>query len=575
MSAIKLMQAASALNRRTLLKAAAAAGTGLAFPHIWTGRASAADPIEIVHWSWLAASDGEVWAKMIQNFNDAHKDKGVQIRMEVVPEEQYVTKVLAAAATGKAPDFGWGTAGKGAQLAARRRDGAARRPRSRLPGSTSPTSANPRSTASRYPKYDNKIFMVPMDLMSLQPEINLDHVKEAGLDPNKPPADGEALHRMGQGDDQARRRQGHPLRHHDDRLGRAADGDLGHRRRRRWASSAPATTSRRPASIPRPARRRCSGCSTCSTSTRCRRATSPTATRPSAPGRARSSGPARGRSTAMSSRSCLSRPRCSRRSATSSVTYFERGGLELYTQPDTGRYEATMQAVKWLSDNSFLWTTVGRGASPRKSILDRPDYKTAGTPWDVRGAFVDGMSFATRRRDPGRRRPGLHDLFRRQFPGQDAGGRVVRADDDRRRHEPDPGAVAVGPRRGLIRAGPGRLPPGAPSRYQPRRRLLTRTSASVDTMAIAIPDIRDRRRGRTARDRRRRLSAGRLLRAAVLPVQHPARAVRRLCRLHALEHRRRAAMGRHAELHEGLPRPMGARRLREHLLLRPDHRARA
>ena len=77
------------------------------------------------------------------------------------------------------------------------------------------------------------------------------------------------------------------------------------------------------------------------------------------------------------------------------LTYFEEGGLELYAQKDTGRHEATMQAVKWLSDNSFLWTTVGRGASPRKSILERPDYKTAGLPWDVRGAFVDGMSFAT------------------------------------------------------------------------------------------------------------------------------------------------------------------------------------
>ncbi len=54
-----------------------------------------------------------------------------------------------------------------------------------------------------------------------------------------------------------------------------------------------------------------------------------------------------------------------------------------------------MDAVKWLSDNSFLWTTVGRGATPRKSILARPDYKTAGHPWSVRGAFVEGMSFAT------------------------------------------------------------------------------------------------------------------------------------------------------------------------------------
>ena len=76
-------------------------------------------------------------------------------------------------------------------------------------------------------------------------------------------------------------------------------------------------------------------------------------------------------------------------------TYRETGGLELYTQADEGRYEATMAAVKWLSDNSFLWTTVGRGASPRQSILSRPDYKTAGAPWSVRGAFVEGMDFAT------------------------------------------------------------------------------------------------------------------------------------------------------------------------------------
>src|SRR5207245_2121899 len=80
---------------------------------------------------------------------------------------------------------------------------------------------------------------------------------------------------------------------------------------------------------------------------------------------------------------------------TKHVTYFEMGGLEFYKQADPGRHEATMAAVKWLSDNSFLWTTVGRGASPRKSILGRPDYKTAGSPWDIRGAFVDGMSFAS------------------------------------------------------------------------------------------------------------------------------------------------------------------------------------
>ena len=125
---------------------------------------------------------------MIDNFNDAHKDKGVQIKMEVIPEEQYITKVLAAAATGKAPDFGWGTAGQRAQMA-RTTASSCRsttwRPR---PASNSPTSPNSRSKMSRYPKYDNKLFMIPMDLMSLQPEINLDHVKEAGLDAGELPA---------------------------------------------------------------------------------------------------------------------------------------------------------------------------------------------------------------------------------------------------------------------------------------------------------------------------------------------------------------------------------------------------
>src|SRR5262249_30560875 len=77
----------------------------------------AADPIVINHWSYLGASDAEVWAQMIQSFNDAHKDKGVQIQLQEVSGDQYNTKILAAAASGKAPDFGWGTAGLRAQWA--------------------------------------------------------------------------------------------------------------------------------------------------------------------------------------------------------------------------------------------------------------------------------------------------------------------------------------------------------------------------------------------------------------------------------------------------------------------------
>mgnify|MGYP000032382284 CR=1 FL=1 len=177
----------AALTRRRLLATTGAvAATGLAAPYLGAGRAFAQKPTEIVHWSWLAASDGEVWGKMIDSFNEAHKDENVQIRMELVPEEQYVTKVLAATATGRAPDFGWGTAGKGAALA---KDGVT------VPlddlitevgldiGDFTESSVK----ASRYPKYGNEMYMVPMDLMSLQPLINLDHVAEAGLDAEKPP----------------------------------------------------------------------------------------------------------------------------------------------------------------------------------------------------------------------------------------------------------------------------------------------------------------------------------------------------------------------------------------------------
>ena len=62
-----------------------------------------------MHWSWLTASDGEVWQQMIDSFNAANKT--LHISLEVVPDDQYGTKVLSAAATDNAPDFGWGTAG--------------------------------------------------------------------------------------------------------------------------------------------------------------------------------------------------------------------------------------------------------------------------------------------------------------------------------------------------------------------------------------------------------------------------------------------------------------------------------
>jgi multiple sugar transport system substrate-binding protein len=390
MSATATFNATPGMSRRTLLKSASVAVAVLAAPRL---SLSAGNPIEIIHWSWLAASDGEVWAKMIANFNEAHKDKGIQIKMEVVPEEQYVTKVLAAAATGKAPDFGWGTAGKGAQLA---RDEVVI-PLDDLAAKAGLDIADFSAssiTAARYPKYDNKMFMIPMDLMSLQPEINLDHVKEAGLDPEKPPVDGATLldwaKAMTKRDGDKVTRSGIMMtgsgvqptvtwgiiaeqmgfqRASDDLKTACVNPDAG-KKAMQWVLDL---------------------------FDKHKVSTRDVTDRYKAFGTGQGSifwtGP--WTLNGYVGQKLNFKTALFPKIGDKHVTYFEEGGLELYKQADTARYEATMQTVKWLSDNSFLWTTVGRGASPRKSILERPDYKTTGNSWDVRGAFVDGMSFAS------------------------------------------------------------------------------------------------------------------------------------------------------------------------------------
>ena len=241
----------SITRRRFVKTAGAAAALAAGAPFVAPKRVHAADPIEILHWNWLGASDKEVWSQMIDAFNDAHKDKGIQIKMEDVAFDQYKTKILASVATGRAPDFGWGIAGADAKFA---RDGVT------VPLDETITAAGldladfteNSLKAARYPQSGNQLHMVPMDLMSLQPEINLDHVAEAGLDPENPPQDWEGAARMGGCHDPARRRHRHPLRNHDDRLGRAADRDLGDRRR---ADGLPARERGLEAGLPEPRRR--------------------------------------------------------------------------------------------------------------------------------------------------------------------------------------------------------------------------------------------------------------------------------------------------------------------------------
>ncbi len=180
----------SSVGRRKFLKTAgavAAATPFLGFPNI-----AFAKTHEIIHWSWLGASDAAVWKTCIDDFNAAHEGKGVQIKMETVSNDQYDTKLLASAATGKAPDFGWQWTGSKAKWA---NDGVLV-PMDQLISDSgldlSDFSANSIDKC-RYPQVDNQVCSIPMDLMTLCPEVNTEHIIEAGLDPNSPPTDSASL----------------------------------------------------------------------------------------------------------------------------------------------------------------------------------------------------------------------------------------------------------------------------------------------------------------------------------------------------------------------------------------------
>lgn len=382
-----------AFSRRTLLKTAGTAAVAAALPLPFISRASAQTAIELVHWSPLAASDGEVWAKMIDGFNEAHKDKGVQIRMEVINWDDYTTKVLASAAAGAAPDFGWNTDPRPSFV----RDGLLV-PLNDLAANSgldlsdfSDFSIN----ASKFPNYGgDELFQVPLDLMSIMPEVNTAHVAEAGLNIDEWPEDGDTLIEWAkamtriEGDSVVRSgimmtgsgvqptvtwgivaEQMGFQRISDDGKSVAVNPDAG-KAAMQWVLDLFDTHK---------------------VSTR------DVTDRYKAFGTGQGSifwtGP-----WTINGYLTQGLPFVTKhfpKIGDKRVTYFERGALELYVQSDPSRYQATMDAVTWLSDNSFLWCTEGRGASPRKSIIGRDDYKTSGAPWDVRGAFVDGMEYAT------------------------------------------------------------------------------------------------------------------------------------------------------------------------------------
>ncbi len=387
----------SKLTRRDALKwGGATAASGLLAGQSGSRRPGRAAPArqdvhEIVHWSWLTASDGEIWQQMIDGFNDAHRDQGVQIRMEIVPDDQYGTKVLSSAAVGQAPDFGWGSSGLRADWI----DKEVVLPLDDLfaaIGVPLDDFTDQSLAASRYPGFGNRLYMMPMDAMSLQVLLNTDHAAEAGLDPSQPPTTGEEL--LAWADAMTKREGAKVTRSGWLMTGSGIQpavtwGIVAHQMGFRRASDDLQTAALNPEAGEAAARWVLDLFDEHNVSTR------DVADRYKAFGVGDGSmfltGPwtLNGYVTQDPPLNFVSfqMPRI----GADASTYFELGGLEMYAQRDESRYQKTAEALRWLSDNSFLWTTQGRGAATRQSILEREDYRTAGPPWSVRGPFIEGM----------------------------------------------------------------------------------------------------------------------------------------------------------------------------------------
>jgi multiple sugar transport system substrate-binding protein len=374
------------VNRRTALKVLGGVAGAFAARRAFGVPAVVGKDLELVHWSWLTASDGEIWKQMIDNFNTANKGKGLQVRMEVVPDDQYGTKVLSAAATGNAPDFGWGTAGlradwvkKGVVLPL---DDLFKKAGFNLGDFTVQSLA-----ASRY---GGKLYMMPMDAMSLEVLLNVDHAKAAGLDITKPPQTGDEL--LAWADKMAQRQGDKVTRSGFTMTGSGIQttvtwGIVAHQMGFRRASPNLKQAAVNPEAGERAAQWVLDLFDKHKVSTR------DVTDRYKAFGTGQGSmfltGPWTLNGYVQGGLNFISFPMP--QVGKDKSTYFELGGMEMYVQKDKSRLDATIQVFKWLSDNSFLWTTKGRGATVRKSILARPDYKTAGHDWKVRGAFIDGM----------------------------------------------------------------------------------------------------------------------------------------------------------------------------------------
>ncbi len=357
----------------------------------------------ITMWSPLSASDAQVWGTVIAAFNKANDNKGLheQIDLTTVVSD-YQTKLTAAETAGDAPDFGWASAALEEYNWAKEGVIIPLNKLAQQVGLNLNDFTAQSLDDARYPSVGgNNIYMVPIDENDFALQINVKEAEAAGLNPNDPPKTAAEFLQWA---------QAMTITKNGKIVQSGFGSNLAGVATTYWGIVAAQYGFQRVSA---------NGTTACVNEQAGTQAMSwlldlfdkykvisPATSIYNTFDTGQSAmiweGPwaTHGNITSGIDWEAAPIPQIGPQPA----NYFEDDGLEVYAQKNTASYKPTMEAIKWLSDNSFTWVTGGRGVTARKSILDKPGYTTTDTNGFLpkyRQAFITGMSTANVASIPG------------------------------------------------------------------------------------------------------------------------------------------------------------------------------
>ncbi len=369
-------------------KPAAAAPTAAPAAAAPAKPAAATKSYELVFWHHLSASDGEIFNKLLDNFNAANKDQGIQLKYDTIPgADQLRVKQLAAVAAGDPTDLLFPSNTDIADLVKQK----VLVPLDEPMKSVGLDLADFSPSSLQEATYDGKLYLITLDITLFQQLVNLNHAEEAGLDKNKPPLTNEAILEWS---DKMTKRSGNEVTRSSFLIGSGFQpntvfGTIAMQMGAKRLSD----DQKKVAFLETDAPKRAAQWVLDAFDTH-RIASRDVADRYKAFGTGLASifwtGPwtlngyikQEGLKFMATDMPAI---------GAKPLTMGGGNGVGIFQRSDQERVRAGAQAVKWLSDNSMLWVTQGRGAPPRKSLLANPEYKTAGIPWEYRRPFVDNL----------------------------------------------------------------------------------------------------------------------------------------------------------------------------------------